>query len=149
MKPAPVGAVFGHFTILGEGERYIIPSNGRPMRRWRAQCVCGAERLVFPGNLYRNNHDSCGCVVDWGAANRKHETCTYAGCDQPHAAHGLCQLHLYRQKHNVPMDGPEPWPDRCTEADCDRESYALGLCHRHHTKDWRRRNREKKAEATS
>jgi len=54
-KQAPVGSVFGHWTVVEHlparhGHRYL-----------RCQCVCGAIRDVMGGHIVRGKSTNCGC----------------------------------------------------------------------------------------
>lgn len=66
-------------------------------------------------------------------------TCDVPGCDRKHKGHGLCDTHLYRQKHGLPLAAELMRQSRkgltCEASDCLRPVAAAGLCSLH----WQRR----------
>lgn len=51
------GQVFGRLLVVEEAEKR--KSN---MRRWKCECVCGNQLVVFGSNLKRGFTTSCGCL---------------------------------------------------------------------------------------
>lgn len=59
MKEDLTGRRFGHWTVLGIGER---SQSGR--FRWRCKCDCGTEKDVFAHMMISGQSKSCGCGID-------------------------------------------------------------------------------------
>ena len=59
MREDLTGRRFGHWIVLGKGER---SQSGR--FRWRCKCDCGNEKDVFAHALISGQSKSCGCGVD-------------------------------------------------------------------------------------
>lgn len=62
------------------------------------------------------------------------EHCTEAGCIQPAAGKGLCQMHrmrVLRHGHTKYTDRKRP-PKPCTYPGCQNHLYAKSLCHQHY-----------------
>ncbi len=55
------GDKFGLLTIVEEAESGRTPK-GRPYRRFRCQCDCGSEVIVYLSKLASNHTKSCGCL---------------------------------------------------------------------------------------
>lgn len=58
-------------------------------------------------------------------------TCDLPGCDEKHAARGLCSYH-YQYGGS---------PNGCEHEDCTRSHYALGMCAGHYQADYARKRR--------
>jgi len=54
--PSLIGDRYGMLTVIAQAE----PS-AKGQRRWLCRCECGAETIVFGGNLKRGTTTSCGC----------------------------------------------------------------------------------------
>ena len=64
--------------------------------------------------------------------------CTWNRCDKDHHAHGLCQMHLYRQKKGLSMDAPPKGSIKlCAIPDCGRKFHSNGYCAAHY-KRWKK-----------
>ena len=77
------------------------------------------------------------------------KTCNEEGCQDAHAARGLCSKHYFFRKRNNtlpektvrPVIDPSDWPDLaklkgkgiCVEPNCQKPSRARGLCHTHYS----------------
>lgn len=59
MREDLTGRRFGHWTVLGVGER---SQSGR--FRWRCKCDCGNEKDVFAHMMISGQSKSCGCGID-------------------------------------------------------------------------------------
>jgi len=66
------GTQFGKLTVIGEGEKYILPS-GQPNRSIKCKCECGTIKDIRLLHLVRGRIISCGCAVGekHGDANTK------------------------------------------------------------------------------
>jgi len=53
------GKVFGHLTVVGEGQPYVSPK-GQRHNRWHCECDCGKEVNVAAGDLTSGKTRSCG-----------------------------------------------------------------------------------------
>jgi hypothetical protein len=59
--------------------------------------------------------------------------CEWPGCQRPHSAKGLCDLHYQRQKNGREMDAiPRGSVEFCTWPGCGRRHSSKGLCGMHY-----------------
>jgi len=104
-KPAPIGAVFGALTVVGDGEPYVRqrPDRIRPTTasRWRVRCECGTEKDVLPSHLRQGRYVSCGCQTDHSRPARYFGCKWPTGCDRPHNSRGLCKNHYTKFQKRV------------------------------------------------
>jgi len=49
------------WTIIGDGEPYVVPSTGKKCTRVIAQCECGVIKLVHLTYIKTGRSKSCGC----------------------------------------------------------------------------------------
>ncbi len=85
---APVGQVFGRWTVQGSAER---SSNGSLM--WRCLCECGTVASVYSHDVRSGKSRSCGCLQrDVARTHGQHGTRTHdawtnmkARCNSPKA----------------------------------------------------------------
>ena len=61
---------------------------------WDCQCDCGVRKAVKSASLIAGTSASCGCANP--IAKTVRGWCSIDGCDRPHYAHGLCDLHNSR-----------------------------------------------------
>lgn len=67
--------------------------------------------------------------------------CSWDGCNEPHAAKGMCALHYQRRLHGTPMDAPKrrrrkkgtPKPN-CSISGCDGIVTARDFCPMHYVR---------------
>ena len=64
IKPIPVGARFGRWTVIGDPVQVTAIKRGRPQNSLRlpCRCECGTESNVNPGALRIGSTRSCGCL---------------------------------------------------------------------------------------
>lgn len=58
----PNGTRYGRLTVLGEGEKLILPS-GQTNRTLKCICDCGSIKDIRIMHLTRGKISSCGCII--------------------------------------------------------------------------------------
>ena len=71
---------------------------------------------------------------DWNVTQHsRNKKCSLDGCNRPHKAKGLCELHYRRRKSDIAPDKPlKGYGKKCTLEGCNREFFAKGLCRIHY-----------------
>lgn len=64
MEDGFIGRRFNRLLVLSRGEDYIVPSTGRPSKRYNCLCDCGNTKLISRGHLSNGAIGSCGCLRD-------------------------------------------------------------------------------------
>jgi hypothetical protein len=64
MEDGFIGKRFNRLLVLSRGEDYIVPSTGRPSKRYNCLCDCGNTKLISRGHLSNGAIRSCGCLRD-------------------------------------------------------------------------------------
>jgi hypothetical protein len=70
-----IGTRFGMWLVIGKGNPYVNPSNGKKTARWTCECDCGTVRDTTTRSLTKGISKSCGCrwTTHGGTGTREHK----------------------------------------------------------------------------
>jgi hypothetical protein len=56
------GKIFGKWTVMSRGKKYLTHNGNRAGYFWKCRCECGKEKMVHEASLKNGDSASCGCV---------------------------------------------------------------------------------------